>query len=259
MADGIIDVRAEVRRRKRREWWLCAVMVGLFFPVVWPEVAYFSAAARHREQDHRVRAAVQLARDGAGGCCTVVQREEMDHDAVVGAGGWTEWSSLDVAADIRVRPAVSRVPLVRLPYSSGWIVSVQVAFEWHDTACMSNDRDCLEPIFLEAMGETPEIHASGLEAARARLSSHGARFVVREEIWWRVLAALLPWAFALVMFCVTPLMWKQYRVRRAWQAVARGGKVCPACRYELAAQDDGVLWCSECGLKCRVGEGDGKG
>ncbi|TVQ76389.1 MAG: hypothetical protein EA380_08810, partial [Phycisphaeraceae bacterium] len=227
----MIDARAEVRRRKRREWVLCAVMVGLFVLAVTPEVAYFSDAARHRGQDHRVYVALELARDGSGGCCTVVRRQEMEHDAVVGAGGWTEWSSLDVAADIQVRPAVSRVPLVRLPYSSGWIVSVQVAFEWNDPSCMSNDRECLEPIFLRAMGETPEIHASGLEEARARLSSYGARFVVREEIWWRVLAALLPWAFAIGMFSISPMMWKQYRVRRAWQAVARGGKVCPACRY----------------------------
>lgn len=255
MADGIIDARAEVRRQKRREWVLCAVMVGLFVLAVIPEVAYFSDAVRHRAQDHRVRVALELAPDGAGGCCAVVRRLEMAPDAVVGGGAWTEWSSLDVAADIQVRPAVSRVPLVGLPFSSGWIVSVQVVFDWNDPSCSSNNRDCLEPIFLRAMGETPEFHASGVEEARARLSSRGARFVLREEIWWRAPAALLPWAFAIAMFCMTPLMWRKYRVRRRWQGVLRGGKVCPSCRYELAARDEGVLWCSECGLKCRVGEG----
>lgn len=260
MADGIIDVRAEVRRRKRREWVLCAVMVGLFVLAVTPEVVYFSDAAHHRAQDHRVHMALELAPDESGGCCTVVRLQDLEVDRsgvlyTTGGGVLVDWASLNVVADLQVRPAVSRVPLVGLPFSSGWIVSVDVGFVWVDPVCRSSERACLEPIFLLAMGETPEFHASGVEEARARLSSRGARFVLREEIWWRAPAALLPWAFAIVMLCMTPLMWRKYRVRRAWQGVLRGGKVCPSCRYELAARDEGVLWCSECGLKCRVGEG----
>lgn len=264
--DGIIDVRREVKRRRVRTGVLAALCIVL-------PLMSFGASEYIEEPESWRRMSGFWSRDlllrptGSSGCCEFVSN-------ITGQAAWSSqtssWQHPSMeAGDIIVTTSLTIIKH-RWKYSLyglvdlitlGDAVYAEVSFQPVSGSCSSMPVECSEPLILQ-MSEVVTAEFSGALKALAAMPvaqrsyqhpgavSIDRRFRASIFLAWLVQYGAWPALFLLLIFCGR----NSKRLRRI-NPLLRGDKECPDCKYEMMEREPGVLLCSECGLRCRVGEG----
>lgn len=253
----IIDVRREVRRRRVRMGVLAALFILL------PLMSF--GASKYIEEPESWRHLSGLwSRDlvlrpiGSSGCCEFVSN-------ITGQSPRPSIAPGDsvVSMSLRLIKGRWKHALYQDTYGVilGDVVYAEASFHTVSGSCSSMPVECSGPLILQLSEVVPSEFRGALEAlaampvAQRNYRQPGAvsidrRFRASIFLAWLVQYGVWPALFLLMIFCRR----NSKRLRRI-HPLLRGGRVCPTCEYEMMEREPGVLLCSECGLKCRVGEG----
>ena len=251
--DEIIGVRLEVKHRSRHS--LVVSICAFVAACAGLGMALFESA---EILVHGLRYGfhglyLDLVGPDSAGCCKVLSVLIPDTDARHGEyQGLFDLYVQHEESIARYRPGVMW-GLFDVAYGT----EERLVIRWsrHATPCGNMSHACMEPILQEVAGIFVEVDERAFASMIQGMASHRADYIYREHHWWRAFVSVFKWVFLLIGLVVPFLLFRRYAVTRKWKSLLKGEYACPACRYELAAQDDGVLLCSECGLKCSVGEG----
>lgn len=247
VGDGVIEVRSEVWRRGR-----CVLVVGilalfLFIFGVGLTVFKWEEGAKRfaRQGEYKVEI---VDPDSSSYCCRVV--------GVTPVYAGEAHSALAVVRTERILhhyvPLLSR--LFDVPY--GRELNLRVISNTQFDACMQTlPPNCRGEFVQELVSHFEEPQLPSITAMLRARGSNSAEYTHATDEPWRMFISIATWVT--MLFGVAVIVWLILLVTRVkcWKQLVKGNAACPNCRCELMRGEDGVLRCSECGLKCRVGEG----
>ncbi|TVQ76388.1 MAG: hypothetical protein EA380_08805 [Phycisphaeraceae bacterium] len=127
-----------------------------------------------------------------------------------------------------------------------------------NSACRTMPRICAEEAVRQALGDIDPTMTDLYDGFFAQIQPQGGSH--RHDVFRPVLFSISILTSSFVIIPVAALYFYGLFVARnllRWRILFKGSRRCPKCRYELLRHDDGMLSCSECGLKCRLGGADG--
>lgn len=254
MGADVIDVKAKVRALSLRTFllfmyawlFLCFAIAESFFIGRFEEGSYGNDPGKLEQ-----RVEITLGPMTGTGCCAV---EHIQVSPVWRDGEWNR-DPEQLVISIHIFRGVSYGPMgIRLGESIYGILYVFMPPQ--GSPCGMMNPACVDDLIRDHARLYPDEYRQAVDLMLVNMRIPRRNMSTMTQLqWWRLAPGILRFVCIIGAFvCVIvslPLTVRRIR----WGRVLKGERVCPSCRYELAARDDGVLWCSECGLKCRVGEG----